>query len=36
VVVKYGRVKRMRGAPLPVRLGLEMGEQRPQKGSEDE
>jgi hypothetical protein len=35
VVVKYGRVKRMRGAPLPVRLGLEMSEERPEKGSED-
>jgi hypothetical protein len=35
VVVKYGRVKRMRGAPLPVRLGLEMAEQPPQKGNEN-
>jgi hypothetical protein len=30
VVVKYGHVKRMRGAPLPVRLGLELSE-RPEK-----
>jgi hypothetical protein len=33
VVVKYGHVKRMRGAPLPVRLGLELSE-RPDKGQE--
>jgi hypothetical protein len=33
VVVKYGHVKRMRGAPLPVRLGLEMSE-RDEKGEE--
>ena len=33
VVVKYGHVKRMRGAPLPVRLGLELPE-RPEKGQE--
>jgi hypothetical protein len=33
VVVKYGHVKRMRGAPLPVRLGLELPE-RPNKGQE--
>ena len=36
VVVKYGKVKRMRGAPLPVRLGLEMADERPQKGSDKE
>lgn len=35
-VVKYGHVKRMRGAPLPVRLGLELSEPRPEKRSEDE
>jgi hypothetical protein len=35
-VVKFGHVKRMRGAPLPVRLGLEMSEHHPQKGSEGE
>jgi hypothetical protein len=35
-VVKYGHVKRMRGAPLPVRLGLELSEERPQKSREDE
>ena len=33
VVVKYGHVKQMRGAPLPVRLGLELPE-RPEKESE--
>ena len=33
VVVKYGHVKRMRGAPLPVRLGLELSE-HPDKGQE--
>jgi hypothetical protein len=33
VVVKYGHVKRMRGAPLPVRLGLEFSE-RPEKDQE--
>jgi hypothetical protein len=33
VVVKYGHVKRMRGAPLPVRLGLELPE-RPEKQKE--
>lgn len=33
VVVKYGHVKRLRGAPLPVRLGLELSE-RPDKGRE--
>jgi hypothetical protein len=33
VVVKYGHVKRMRGAPLPVRLGLELSE-RDEKGPE--
>jgi hypothetical protein len=33
VVVKYGHVKRMRGAPLPVRLGLELSE-RPEKEKE--
>ena len=35
-VVKYGHVKRMRGAPLAVRLGLELSERRPEKRSEDE
>jgi len=35
-VVKFGHVKRMRGAPLPVRLGLEMSERPPQKGGEGE
>ena len=35
-VVKYGHVKRMRGAPLPVRLGLELSERPPEKRSEDE
>src|SRR5579862_1450466 len=33
VVVKYGHVKRMRGAPLPVRLGLELSG-RDEKGPE--
>jgi hypothetical protein len=33
VVVKYGHVKRMRGAPLPVRLGLELSG-RDEKGQE--
>jgi hypothetical protein len=33
VVVKYGHVKSMRGAPLPVRLGLEFSE-RPDKEQE--
>jgi len=33
VVVKYGHVKRMRGAPLPVRLGLELAE-HPEKDKE--
>jgi hypothetical protein len=35
VVVKYGHVKRMRGAPLPVRLGLELSE-RPEKENREE
>ena len=35
-VVKYGHVKRMRGAPLPIRLGLELSEVRPQKTGEDQ
>jgi hypothetical protein len=33
VVVKYGHVKQMRGAPLAVRLGLEMSD-RPEKEQE--
>ena len=35
-VVKYGHVTRMRGAPLPVRLGLELSERPPEKRNEDE
>lgn len=35
-VVKYGHVKRLRGAPLPIRLGLELSDQRPRKPEEQE
>ena len=35
-VVRYGHVKRMRGAPLPIRLGLELSGKGPQESGEDE
>lgn len=36
VVTTQGRIKRMQGAPLPVRLGLEMQEPRPESHKEGE
>lgn len=35
-VVRYGHVKRMRGAPLPIRLGLELSGKGPRESGEDE